>query len=135
MTAHMVSNHLYAARRRFRLAINRLGERVEIRRPDGTATENKYGKVEDKNYAVVAEEFAIRIDRDREEEAHERVVDGGVFDTDQPRILFPLDADIREDDRVAFTASVENAVPVYEILDEVTGRQAFSEYRSTLVNE
>lgn len=138
-------------------------------RPDGSVAENKYGKVEDENFTKVGEGIAVRRYRGFEEEPQERTVQGGVVDTDQPRLIFPLDMDVREGDRIAFrqdlyiasndsytiysgeaeeytdvtvdgTFTVDGTLriidpTVYELTDDMTGRKAYREYRSTVVND
>lgn len=164
----MVSELPRHVRSTVRSALNRFGQRAEVRRPDGTATENRYGKIEDKSYKVVDTITAIRRTRRFSDEAQERTVDGGVINTDQPRIVAPLDANIQTDDRLAFlselviasndhytiysgerevyTNVVNNGTltingelivkdpDVYKLETEFSGRQAYREFKSNLID-
>jgi hypothetical protein len=114
------------------IAIKRLGDKVIVRKPDGSATENKYGKVEtnDVTYTDTEETYARRVYRFEDEFPAEAGVVGGRVDTDTPRILLPKDVEVNEEWRVHFINSDETYV-----LDEEIHREIMHEYPATLVSD
>lgn len=113
-----------------RVMIYRTGHDVEIMRADGTATENKYGKVSDTDvsYTKVADETARRMYNRRDREPSEGGVDGGRINTDSPRIAMFKDTAAQEDDRLVFETGEEY------VLDEAIERDTHTEFRVSLIN-
>lgn len=123
---------LFAARERTAdVALSRFGTEITIRRPDGTATLNEYGKIEDsdESYTQVATEFAVRWYRARDDYPGEATVDGGRVDTENPWLFLAADTQASEDDRVEFSDTGQ----VY-VVDEMIPRQAYKQARVTPVN-
>lgn len=126
-----MSGELFDGKQRLgRVILNRVGKQVDVLRADGSATENKYGKIEDdeRSYDVVGQETARRIYANESDRPGEADVTGGRLDSENPRILFGSGADVTDDDRVRFP---DNKVYV---LDEEAPLDTHTSYRVTLVN-
>jgi len=109
--------------------IYRTGNEADILRPDGQATENRYGKVSDGdvNYTVEDTETFRRIYQSEVERGSEQLVIGGRLDDEEPRIAARHDTGAQEGDRLQFadgsTYSLESRI----------GRDTHVEFRTTLV--
>jgi len=122
----MTRGSLYRARHTYSVIVERFGNEAEIRRPDGSASKNKYGKKSDTdvNYAPVGtEKMRVAYERldDRPDQAG---VDGGRVSTDNPYMVCRHDTEAQEGDRVHFshdgrTFSLEERV-VYDTHVEFT---------------
>lgn len=132
--------------RHLNVIFHRVGEEVVVKRDDGTATENEYGKVEDDEVSYVelgyggneygttaysgTPVYAKRLYPSYEGRPDEMGTIGGRVDVDNPRIAFPQNIDVQEGDRVEFvdentTYFIEQRVP----------RETHNEFRATLVTE
>lgn len=129
----MSPNMLFPGKQRLAtVMLHRVGTDVEIKRADGTATENKYGKVSDTDvsWSTVANEVAYRLYKYKDDFPNESRALGGRVNTDNPFIAFPRDTDAQEDDRVVFADDNKEYV-----LDELHARQTHYEFQSTLVTD
>lgn len=95
---------LPSQKRKFRVLISRIGQRVEILRPDGTATENDFGKVDDGDItrSKVGETICRRIYASDEERPQMRLTQGGRRPEDNPRLAFPKDSNVQRNDHIVF---------------------------------
>lgn len=111
--------------------LSRFGTEVTIRRPDGTATLNEYGKVEDSDqtYNTVTTERAVRWYRARDDHPGEARVTGGRIDTENPWLFVAHDTQMQEDDRIEFSDTNQTYV-----VDELISRQTHTEARVTPTN-
>lgn len=93
-----------ASRLRSKMSIKHTGEEVSVERPDGTATTNKFGKVDDGDvtWTSVGDEFAYRARAASDEEPGRSRATGGRVRTDSPNILLPEDSVVQEGDRLTF---------------------------------
>lgn len=101
----MSRSPLYAARHRLSAIIDRFGNDADVRRPDGTATKNKYGKVSDTDvtYSSVGTERVRVAYPDDNDHPAQAGVDGGRVSTDSPILVCKHDTIIQEGDRVHFS--------------------------------
>jgi len=113
----MDSKLLRANRRQVAVALKRLGSLMSIRRPDGTAVENDYGKVEDGDldYDDAGEAYGRRTYWSESDYPSVAVSSAGDLNTDEPIIITQADADLEEDDRIDFpdgdTYNVDRVIP------------------------
>lgn len=138
-----MAGEVLTGRKLFRVALNRTGETVTIYRADGTATENKYGKIEDgdRTFSKVTSEVGRLTYESMEERPTESRVQGGRVNTESPIILFRDDTQAREDDRVVFDgfgdgsfgSDVFGDARTYT-LDERVPRDNYVAFKATLVN-
>lgn len=119
----MVDRLLPSQKRKFRVLLSRIGQRVDILRPDGTATENQFGKVDDGDVSrsKIGETICRRIYASEEERPQRRLIQGGRRSQDNPRLAFPKDTDVQQDDYIVFpngdTYRIDKFVP-WETHDE-----------------
>lgn len=121
---------LRSARRRTKLALSHIGQEVVVERPDGTATEDKFGKVgeDDVTWSEVAtDEVAYRAYPNYDNERGRARATGGRVRTDSPNILLELETDVQEGDRITFDDG-----ETYEI-DRLQRRASHTETRVTRV--
>lgn len=119
-----------ASRRRSKIVLSRIGEEVTVRRPAGTATENKFGKVSDADITweeVATDEIAYRAYPGDDDEPNRARASGGRVRTDDPNILLEEGTQVQEGDRLEFDDG-----EVYEI-DRLFERGAHNETRVTRV--
>lgn len=121
----MPNRLLPGQRRKFRVLITRIGQQVDILRPDGTATENEFGKVDDNDVtrSKVDEAYARRIYSSNEERPDMRITTGGRRSEDAPRLVFPYGTDVQRDDHIEFPNG-----DIYRIDDHVP-HEMHDEYR------
>lgn len=99
------NSRIKSSRLRSKITIKHVGEEAAVERPDGTATENKFGKVDDGDVAwtSVGDVFAYRARASSDEEPERSRATGGRIRTDSPNILLPVDPGVREGDRLTFS--------------------------------
>lgn len=133
-------------KRHLEVLLHRVGQEVHVFRPDGTATANRYGKVEDVDISYTrvgygAYEYgqqaysgepiyARRLYGGYDDRPGENNEVGGHVNIDSPRIAFSSDVDVQEDDRVEFVAE-----GVTYLLERKVPRETHNEFRAVLVNE
>jgi hypothetical protein len=107
----------------------RTGSDVDVLRPDGNATENRYGKVADSDvsYSSVASERARRIYLSETPRGAEQVVTGGRLNTEDPRIALMDDTVAKEGDRLRFPDGQRYS------LESRIDRDTHVEFRTTLI--
>lgn len=112
------------------IVIARSGTTADILEPDGTATENEYGKTEssEETFTKVAEEPARRVYNTRDDFPAKAYATGGRVDDDNPLVLLKKDTVADEGYRVSFPNGA-----TYE-LDEELYFETHSEYRVTVIN-
>lgn len=109
--------------------IYRTGNEVTIKRDDGTASENRYGKVSDndRTFSTVDTEYARRLYNSRGNRDSQQIVEGGRLDEDTPRIAFKHDTAAQENDHVTFPSGQTYS------LDKKSQRDTHTEFRATLL--
>jgi len=109
--------------------IYRTGNEATIRRPDGNATENRYGKVTDTDvtYSAQATERFRRIYQTESEPGSEQFVAGGRVSDEEPGIAARYNTVAQEGDRLLFEDGNEYT------LDSRVDRDTHVEFRTTLV--
>lgn len=123
---------LFGAKRTEAAAIiYRVGSPVSVLRAEQTATENRYGKVNDtdRTFSEVGNEHARRLYESSGNEPQQQLVTGGRLSQESPRIAFKHDTIAEEGDRVRFPSGTEY------VLDERVPRDTHVEYRSTMIQE
>lgn len=119
-----------SARRRVKQSLSQIGEQIVVERPDGTGTEDKFGKVGDDSITwetVTDEEYAYRSYPNYDNERGRARAPGGRVRTDSPNILLPRDTLVQEGDRLTFDDG-----ETYEI-DRLQKRASHTETRVTRV--
>jgi len=91
-------------RKKLEVLITRAGDNVDILRPDGTATENQFGKVDDGDVtrSKVGSAWSKRIYSTNDERPDKRLTAGGRRREDNPVLMFPHGTDVQEDDHIEF---------------------------------
>lgn len=115
-----------------KVMLKRVGVEGDITRPDGTATENRYGKIEDgdRTWADVATERVYPTyggDNDLPSEAR---TTGGRINRESPTLAFATDTAAQEDDRVTMSDTGRTYVLIEKIPHEL-----YTAYRANLVND
>lgn len=110
--------------------IDRVGVRADVYEPDGTATENKYGKFSDTDitYTKRSEEVLHRSFPDDDMRQRERSVSGGTVDMSSPNILASNDVVLQEDWHVEFPDGER-----YRLIEEMEF-PTHQEWRVELIN-
>ena len=109
--------------------IYRTGNEAAILRPDGSATENRYGKTSDgdRTYSAQGTEKFRRIYPYERERGSQQQVSGGRLDDEDPQIIAHYDTIAQEGDRLRFPDGQE-----YN-LDSRASRDTHVKFQTTLV--
>lgn len=110
--------------------LKKVGYEADIKRPDGSASKNKYGKIEDgdRTWTTVATERAYPT-YTAGDLPNEAQTQGGRINTDEPVIALPVDTDAQEDDRV----TMSDTGRTYTLIEEVP-HELYTAFQTTLVN-
>lgn len=113
------------------IAFRRSGDIANVLREDGTATENKYGKVSDtdKSYSKVGETVAKLMYGSYDERRREDSVQGGKVRMETPRVAVPKDSIAQEDDLVEMPDGERFQ------LDAKVTRETHNEFKATLLTK
>lgn len=126
----MASSFLPAKAELVKVMLNRVGMSADIDRPDGSASENKYGKIEDGDitWQSVGTETLYRQHLGSNDQPREESVVGGRVDRENPVVIAGRDTDVQEDDRLTFSDGRRYRV------DQKMPRQTHNEFRCTLID-
>lgn len=125
-----MTGRLFSGRERTAaVLLDRVGVHATLRKPDGTATENKYGKVSDSdiNFVDDGQITAHRLYPNDDSRQRESSVEGGAVDLSTPRIAVQNGTGLQEEWRVAFPDG-----EVYRLIEKIP-RKTHEEWRAELV--
>lgn len=122
---------LASNRSNLKMRIYRRGAECDILRADGTATENRYGKVSDtdQTYSVETQEYFHRIYEEASMRESESQVQGGRINEDDARLASFYNTVAEEGDRVEFPDGTKFA------LDRRMDFDTHTEWQVTIIQE
>lgn len=91
----------------------RAGEQITIKRPDGSETENIFGKKDDTDVTfstVSSDEYGYRYEPTADSRDRSGTVPGGRVRTHEPHIALALDTAVQQDDLIEFPNGDQYAV-------------------------